>query len=214
MSSRLDLYNGTLLALGSRKLASLTENREPRRVLDSIWDRGWVKTVLSAGQWKFATRTAQLDYTPSIEPDFGLSRAFDKPTDWVRTVALCADEFFKEPLIDYNDEGDYLYADIDTVYAKWVSDDSEVGGDLSRWPENFTRYAEIWAAHEACERLTQGRTKKIDLADRMKTLLDKASSTDAMDGPTQFLPPGSWSRARHGGLYGRRDRGPRNRLIG
>ena len=35
-SDRLDVYNGALRRLGSRRLASLTENREPRRVLDGF----------------------------------------------------------------------------------------------------------------------------------------------------------------------------------
>ena len=39
-SDRLDVYNGALRRLGSRRLASLTENREPRRVLDDIWNNG------------------------------------------------------------------------------------------------------------------------------------------------------------------------------
>lgn len=214
MTTRLQLYNGALLILGSRKLASLTENREPRRVMDDIWNRGGVRTCLSMGQWNFAMRTAQIDYSPSVEPDFGFSRAFDKSTDWIRTAALCSDEFFNEPLIEYSDEGDFIYAEIDTIYAKWVSDADDYGGDLSKWPENFTRMVESWFAHQACERLTQGRTKKLDIAAALKKALTQASSTDAMDDPTKFLPPGNWSRSRHRGMSGRRDRGPRNRLIG
>lgn len=214
MATRLSLYNGALLILGSRKLASLTENREPRRVLDDIYNREGVRTVLSMGLWNFAMRTAQLDSSPSIEPDFGLRYAFDKATDWVRTAAMCSDEFFNEPLLDYNDERQFLYSDTDPIYAKWVSDDTDYGGDLSLWPANFTRLAEHWFAHQACERITQGRTKKLDIAAAMKAALAQASSTDAMDDPTKFLPPGSWSRARHRGMGGRRDRGPRSRLIG
>ncbi len=214
MSSRLQLYNGALLVLGSRKLASLSENRESRRVMDDIWARGGVRTVLSMGLWNFAMRTAQLDRSPSVEPEFGLAYAFDKSTDWVRTAAMCSDEYFNEPLIDYNDERQFIYSDTDPLYAKWVSDDEDYGGDLSLWPENFSRYAEHWFAHAACERLTQGRSKKADIAVAMKKALSQASSTDAMDDPTKFLPPGSWSRARHRGMSGNRERGSRNRLIG
>lgn len=214
MTTRLDLYNGALNVLGSRKLASLTENREPRRVLDGIWNRGAVRTLLSAGLWNFAMRTAQIDKSPSIAPDFGFANVFVKEADWVRTGAVCSDEYFKEPLIEYSDEAGQLYADIDPIYAKWVSDLADYGGDLSRWPENFSRYAEHWLAWMGCERITQGRTKKQDLEKAMGKALTQASSTDAMDDPTKFLPPGSWSRARHRGMTGRRDGGPRSRLIG
>ncbi len=214
MATRLTLYNGALLILGSRKLASLSENREPRRVMDDIYNRGAIRTCLSAGQWKFALRTAMLEYSPSVEPQFGFRYAFDKASDWIRTAALCSDEFFSEPLLEYSDEGDFLYSDTDPMYAKWVSDEASYGGDLSKWPENFARYVEHYFAHQACERLTQGRTKKLDLEKDMAKWLTKAASTDAMDDPTKMLPPGSWSRARHRGMSGRRDRGPRNRLIG
>jgi hypothetical protein len=39
-ASKLKLYNDALGILGERRLASLTENREPRRVLDEVWDAG------------------------------------------------------------------------------------------------------------------------------------------------------------------------------
>lgn len=214
MATRLTIYNGALLVLGSRKLASLTENREPRRVLDDIWNRDGVRTCLSMGLWNFAIRTAQLDYSPSVEPEFGYKRAFDKATDWVRTAGMCSDEFFTEPLIEYSDERQYIYAHLETIYAKWVSDGATYGGDLSLWPANFTRMVERWFAHEGCERITQGRTKKQDIAAELKKALSQASSTDAMDDPTKFLPPGNWSRARHRGTSGRRDRGSRGNLIG
>ena len=39
MTDKLTVYNETLGLLGERKLASLTEQREPRRVLDGFWDQ-------------------------------------------------------------------------------------------------------------------------------------------------------------------------------
>jgi hypothetical protein len=213
VTTKLDLYNGALLAIGSRQLASLTESRESRRALDAVYARGGVRTCLSAGMWNFAMRSAQLDKSPSIEPDFGLQNVFVKDDDWVRTAYVCCDEYFREPLIDYTDEAGHLYADQDPIYCKWVSDGLDYGGDLASWPENFTRYVEHWFAHEICERITQGRTKKAELAAGVASWLTKASSTDAMDEPTKFLPPGSWSRSRHRGMNGRRDRGPRTRFY-
>ena len=35
-NDQLSLYNNALTVLGERKIASLTENREPRRVLDDV----------------------------------------------------------------------------------------------------------------------------------------------------------------------------------
>ena len=44
MITRLQLYNSALLLLGERNLASLSENREPRRLLDHVWDTGASQT--------------------------------------------------------------------------------------------------------------------------------------------------------------------------
>src|SRR3989304_2928798 len=104
MASRLSLYNQALTEhLEERRLVSLTENREARRVMDDVWDGPTIKGCLSAGLWNFAIRSAMYAASPSIEPDFGYRYAFDKPTDWVRTAAVASDEYFKEPLTEFND---------------------------------------------------------------------------------------------------------------
>lgn len=210
MPSKLSLYNGALREVGERKLASLTENREPRRVLDSIWDADALVTCLSSGQWNFAMRSVRLDYSPSVEPDFGYRRAFNKPEDWVRTCGVCEDEYFRSPLLHYNDEAGYWFCELDTIYVRYVS--SEYGADYSKWPPNFTRYVESWLAARACMSLTQNQSKRDGLERDAEVWLVKAKSTDAMDEATAQLPAGSWSRARGGRRTG--DRGIRSRLIG
>jgi hypothetical protein len=76
MASKLSIYNGALLALGERKLSSLTEARGSRRRLDSVWDDGGVKSCLQAGFWNFAMQSIELTYSPSITPAFGYRYAF------------------------------------------------------------------------------------------------------------------------------------------
>ena len=57
MTDKLSIYNGALNILGERKLASETENREPRYQLDDIWDNDMVDRCLQMGQWNFAARS-------------------------------------------------------------------------------------------------------------------------------------------------------------
>lgn len=212
MPSKLSLYNGALRELGEGKLASLSENREPRRVLDSMWDSDAVKTCLAAGQWNFATNSIELSYSPSVTPAFGLTYAFDKPANWVRTVAMCSDERFTSPLRHYQDEGAYWYADLDTLYVRYVDSGTSFGLDYSKWPANFTRYVETWLAARICMPLTQNQGKRDGLEQLAEVWLVKAKSTDAMDEATKFMPTSSWTRARTG--RGNRERGIRSRLIG
>jgi hypothetical protein len=212
MPSKLSLYNGALRELGEGKLASLTENREPRRVLDSMWDDDAIKTCLAAGQWNFATNSIELSYSPSVTPAFGYTYAFDKPDAWVRTVAVCEDERFGSPLLRYQDEGDYWYSDLQTIYVRYVDSGTSFGLDYAKWPPNFTRYVESWLAARICMPLTQNQGKRDGLERDAEVWLVKAKSTDAMDEATRFMPEGSWSRARRG--RGSSDRGIRSRLIG
>lgn len=210
-TGQLKLYNGALTVLGERKLASLAENREPRRVLDTFWDDDAIRYLLGRGLWNFAMRTLRIDYDSGIEPDFGYRRAFPKPDDWVRTAALCSDEYFRSPLTECADEQGYWFADLDQIYVKIVSDDGDYGGDYSLWPTNFTIYAEHWLAWRACNRITQSKTLKADIERDMKRLLAEARATDAMNEPAGVPPAGGWTSARRGG--GRGDRAGA-RLIG
>jgi hypothetical protein len=205
MPTQLSLYNGALLALGERKLLNLSENREPRRVLDAFWDDEAVRYLLSRGLWNFAKRSVRIEYDPDYESEFGFRYAFTKPDDWVRTMALCTDEYFQSTLLRYSDEAGFWYADVDTIYVQFVSDDEDYGSDLSLWPENFTQYAEHWLALKACKRIANSTTDKEQLKADVRRLLTEAKSSDAMDEPTSFPPSGSWARARSSG-WSRRDR--------
>lgn len=206
---KLALYNGALRRLGSRELASLTENREPRRVLDGIWgstDRV-VKKALEKGEWNFAIRTVEGIYSTTVEPDFGFRRAYDKPDDVRRLAALSADEYFSRPLINaqYVDEAGYWFTDLDTLFVRYVSDNSAYGLNSAAWPEAFKEYIECDLAWEACERITNATAKRDRVERDRMNALKSAKSNDAMAEGVKFLPHGSWARARRG-AWGRRDR--------
>lgn len=202
--SKLSLYNGALRLCRERKLGSLSENREPRRLLDDAWGDGGitdgaVRHCLQLGQWSFATRTAEVAYSTSIDPSFGYRYAFDQPNDMVRVIGLCQDEYFKVPLLDYNDEGGYWYAPIATIYVRYVSNRADYGLSFARWPESFTKLVEAYLANEIVGNLTQSSSSiKDDIAKQLRSELTAARSMDAMNQPTRMLPQGSWVSARGG----------------
>lgn len=204
--SKLDLYNGALLLAGERFLASLTEEREPRRLLDRVWANNGVKTCLEQGQWNFAMRTIRIDYDPSIEPDFGYQRAFQKPTDWVLTSALCSDEYFRSPVTRYWDEAGWWYSDIDTLYVRYVSNDALYGGNMGAWPDSFREYVEEFFCSKIVRKLTGKDSAEEDSKKRLEKKLLHAKSMAAMAGPTLFPARGQWGLARNR-WGGRRDGG-------
>lgn len=203
-ASRLSLYNGALRLLGETKLASLSENRAPRRHLDDAWTEGGaVDYCLEAGQWKFAMRSVQLDASTSIAPAFGLQYAFDIPADHKRLGGVFSDESMTQPFRDYREEGGYWYASIETLYVRYVSNDSDYGGDLSLWPQRFVLFVQAHLAAEVALAVTGDRTKMDDaITLRDKKFLPDALSNDAMQEATKRPPSGAWVSARRGGWMG------------
>lgn len=198
-ATQLSLYNGALLLLGERGLTSLSEKQEARRTLDRVWARDPIKACLEEGQWKFAIRRVSLSYSPSVDPDFAYRYGFTKPDDFVRIAAISTDEYFSEPLVRYEDHGGYWFADVETIYLKFVSDDAQYGRDYSLWPKTFEKYVEAYMAFEALDRLTADDKKVQKVSAILANYLASALSKDAMSGPPKKFPTGSWVAARHHG---------------
>ena len=202
-TSQLQLYNEALLLSGERSLTALTEEGEGRRLLDQVWANGGVDQCLEEAQWEFAMRTVQIDYDTGITPSYGYSYAFDKPTDWILTSAVCQDSFFRVPLLRYVDEAGFWFADMTPIYVRYVSNNASYGGNLGKWPESFTAFV---AAHFASKIIL----KISDDEDRMRLLVNpeaphhsirgrallNAKSRCAMASATQMVARGEWSRSR------------------
>lgn len=198
-TDKLSIYNGALRLLSERKLVSLSENVETRRVLDSIWDDSFIEAVLAQGQWTWAVRAVKMEADPAASPPaFGYINAFPKPDDYRRTCAISADEYFNEPLTAYTDEKRVLYADYNIIYAKYVSSDPAYGGDLSSWPAEFCKFAHAYMAVEAAPRITGVVVSVESLKKTRKETLSDAQGIDGSDKPTIFPSRGSWNNARHG----------------
>lgn len=201
-TSQLTLYNEALRFLGQPQLSGLTDAVETRRLLDNVWDENARKHVLEQGNWNFATRARKFDKDTSVDPAFGFNYAFAKPSDWVRTVQLCSDEYFQAPLTDpqFVDEQSYWYSDIDPIYVRYVSSDTSYGYDLSLWPQSFIRYVGAYLGVEIAPRVIQARTLIADFEEKMKDRLVEARSKDALNEGVKFHPQGSWVTARRSGL--------------
>lgn len=203
-ATQLGIYNDALRAIGERKLASLTENTEPRRVLDDHWNRSGVTMgaaiyCLERAPWNFATRSSALAASTSVEPPFGFPSAFNKPTDWLRTVAVCDDPSFKSPLADtgYADEASFWFANVETLYVKYVSSDSAYGLSLALWPMSFVDFVVMYMAKSVVSRLAPSRKDEIEK--QWMSALKSAQGIDGSNKPTSTQPLGSWAGARLAG---------------
>lgn len=195
-TSKLTLYNGALRLCGERKLLTLSEDRAPRRYLDDAWDDGAVIACLEEGFWNFATRSVRIDASTSVEPDFGYQYAFDKPSDYVRTAAVCTDEFFKCPLLEYSDEVTYWFADNDTIYVQYISSDTSYGFNYAAWPQTFVKFVEAYLADQIKGNIGCNGEREQKIEKTLKTARINARSKDAMNQPQRTSPRGSWVAAR------------------
>ena len=199
MADQLNLYNEALTTfLGERELATLEEARGPRFQLDGVWDRGFIDSLLEQGQWNFAMRTMKLDFSNSIEPAFGYQRAFEKPDDLVLITSIGSDEYFGQPLLQYQDEAAFWFCDLESIYIRYVSNDAEYGNDLGNWPPSFERWAAGVLAERSTQLITQNKINPEKLAKAVNKLAMKAKSVDAMKNPTTFPPDGRWVSSRSG----------------
>jgi len=212
-TSRLEIYNDALVICGERVLASLTEDRKPRRLLDHVWDNDGVDACLERGQWKFAMKTVKLDIDTDVTNDFGYRNAFSKPDDWILTSALCSDEFFTAPLLRYEDENNYWYAEIDEIYVKYVSNSTDYGQNLGLWPATFADFVAGHFAKKIILSLTQDPAVRQEVDAEYKERMMLAKNNDAMAGAPKFPAPGDWVNSRYRGRTNN-DRGNRGSLIG
>ena len=207
-STQLALYNSALLLCRSRSLSSLTENREPRFLLDTAWADGIVDATLEEGQWYFAMRTVQIDFDPAIQPTFGYRYVFDKPSDWVLTAGVCEEEYFRVPLTRYFDEAGFWYADLQTVKSSCGTCPTirTTVGRSARWPRSFYDMVVAKLAGKVVRKIAQDKEAIEDVKEAYKAARLMAKNRNAMADPTHFPAQGSWTRARQRFLN-RRDGG-------
>jgi len=206
------IWNNALVAIGHRRLSDTGEAIEAGRELTAVYDTV-IAECLEAGSWNFATETIRADADTGVTPEFGYTEVFAKPTDWVRTVAISGDEYFTFPLLEFYDDMTFWSADHTPIYVRYVSNDTGMGRDLTRWTASFSRFVELELAARVCFKLTQNASLTESIEQKRDKARKAALNRDSMNEVNpKFPPPSGWTQAR-GGRSGR-DRGSRNRLTG
>lgn len=195
MASQLGTYNKALEHLEQRPLASLAENREPRRLLDGAWDDS-VAFITQDGNWKHALRTVKAQPDSNRVPSFGRKYVYTKPMDWVRTYQLSSDDRFVTLDKYFIDEGRVWYSDLPYFFVRYVSNGTDYGLNMAAWGEAFANYLAGYLARKIAPRIQQSMEKKDDLDKTLKKLRSTALSIDAMNEPPGRIPHGTWVTSR------------------
>jgi hypothetical protein len=206
MTTQLTIYNDVLTQkLGETKLASLSENREPRRILDDIWDsgNGAPKYCLELGQWKFAEKRAKLTGVANTDDALAYRFYYAKPADFVSINIMADDNTYNSPLIDnqYIYSNDKFYSDFDYLFIAYVSNHASYGMDLAKWPPSFVDLVQLRMAYLACNRIVNSGTDKEAIYKQWQEAEKIAKNQDFRHMPTRYPRSGSWVRARRTGRY-------------
>jgi hypothetical protein len=200
VTDKLTLYNLALGLLNERKLVSLNQQVEARRVLDDFFP-SVQQYCLERKLWNFLLRTVHIDASTTITPAFGFGFAFTIPDDWVRTLMVSAHPSLRPPLNNYQEETGFWYANETPLFIKYSSKDPLYGLDLGAWPASFEDYVSLRLAAKACGRIT-GKSEllpgKDGLLQREKDAYKVCSANCAMNGAVGFAPVSSWIRSRSG----------------
>jgi len=200
-TDKLRVYNAALRQLGQRKLSSLSENGPSRRVLDDHWP-DVLDYCLEQGLWNFAMRAVEMDSSASAEIYFGFDYAYQKPDDWLRSVAFSDDGTFRDEFTDVRDENGFWFANCQPLYVRFISHDR--GIDLSTWPQTFADYVATRLAYKSAPGIVNSDAKTDALAKAEMRARSEARNKDAMNEPSQPLSEGRWVQARRGFRYGSR----------
>ncbi len=167
-------------------------------------DRAWgsnneaVTYALEMADWNFATKSVEGTVSASVEPFFGFTYAFDKPSDLARLTSLSASATFSKDLEfgEYLDEAGIWYVNVTPLYIRYVSTDGSYGFDSGKWTMAFREYMAGLLAYRSCSKITNSTEEERKCMFIMDEARKHAKGRDAMDEGFKRLPSGTWSRSR------------------
>lgn len=209
MADRLSIYRGALRLIGDARLSSLEEPNPNRKVLDDVWAPA-VDYMLEKASWNFAVRGAEILADDDFEPLYGYRYSFRKPEDWVRTTSICDNPFYNPGFERYQDDNGFWFADIDTMYIRYVSNLPNYGWDIGAWRQHFAKALEAYMAFESGLPISSGpmitdRQGGNALFQLFERRLKEAKAKDALDEAVSRPPVGRLVQARYyrGSRFGR-----------
>jgi len=195
------IYNDALLILGLDEITSNNDDSDRRAKLDRALDAGLVESVLEDTSWTFGLSSVKITFDPSLEPEFGYTRVHQKPSDMQIINGVYQDEYMREALRYYKDEGSHFFSDLDTIYVEFVSTDFLT--NPSNWPAYFRRLIAGKLARDAAASINeQPENIKIRIQRSEAAYQDRkedAMSIDVMNAPPRILARGEWTSARFRG---------------
>ena len=181
---KLGIYNDALLLIGQRKLASITEARESRYLLDSAWDLGAVDYCLEIVKPVFSRITVNLNSSVTSS-NHDLDNVFQLPNDWVSTIDVYSDSRLDQPINRYINEDKTIACEYSSIYVRYVSNTNGTG--YAQWSPAFTRVVTAYLAREIALRLSPEDLAALD--DTFTDRVEAAIGIESKKEPQQRSKP-------------------------
>ena len=155
--TKLGIYNNALIKVGESVLDLITDDRESRYSLDSVYDLGAVDYCLEVTKPKFATKTVELTGVATAT-NITLAFTHTLPSDFVTVGALYSDAELDQPVARYVQEGSTILCDYATVYLRYTHN-TVVEANFS---PGFARVLTSYLAREIAYKYDPQRYESID----------------------------------------------------
>jgi hypothetical protein len=158
--TKLGLYNDALRLIGETRLdaaTGLTEDRESRYDLDSVYDLGAIDYCLEVVKPKFATKTVAL-MGAATTGGVTLAYTHTLPSDFIAIVGIYSDTELDQSISRYVQNGATIICDYATIYLRYTHNDVTE----SDFTPGFARVVSNYMAREVAYKLDPGRLESID----------------------------------------------------
>lgn len=170
MQSAVSVVNQALIFLGQPPIQSLTQATPPAAVFASALYESTLEEVLRSHPWNFAINRVELAPLAAA-PAYGYQFAFQRPSDWLRTLETSAP--------DFRHEGKRILANVSSLQLRYV----RKAEDLTEWDA----LAAAALVRNLAQKLAYPLTKSTSLQEAQwqmyVAILKQAKGVDAQEEP-------------------------------
>ncbi|GIW60588.1 MAG: hypothetical protein KatS3mg087_1654 [Patescibacteria group bacterium] len=172
MPSKVEIANKALIRLGVDTISSFTEDSEPARKVNAIWNMV-LEEILSEADWNFAKRWATLARVDET-PINGFTYAYQLPTN-PKCIKVIR---FYDDATKWVIEDGKLYTNAETAKIRYIA----LVDDAGKYPIWFANALSYKLAYELAYSLTGKTSREQQLLQEYQAALDAAMAADAQEG--------------------------------
>lgn len=185
MASKSEIATRALLKLGQTRISNIETDTSPNAIIiNSIFNQVRDE-LLQSYPWNFSIKRVDLA-ADVVEPTWGYDSSFSLPVDLLRLLEI-------KDVTDYSIEnGKILCDEVGPIYIKYIYRITDIG----LFPSLFNELFSVCLAVEACDRIANNQQLLQSLMLQKKQILERATSTDAIENPPEYFEDDAWLVAR------------------